>query len=83
MPVISNNDFEKRFTYQIPTPDTQPVFAEIREVGKGFADMINTKCPDSREALKAIERIEEAIMWANASVARHGLPRKEVTNGKC
>lgn len=27
-------------------------------------------CPDSRELSLAITKLEEAIMWANASIAR-------------
>lgn len=78
MAVLPKSEFESRFTYQPPNPDTQPVFASIRDEGKRFAELISENCPDTREALKAIERVEEAIMWANASVARHGLPRKEI-----
>ena len=27
--------------------------------------------PESRERAIAIERVEEAVMWANAAIARH------------
>ena len=36
-----------------------------------MANLINKQCPDSREKSTAITKIEEAVMWANAAIARN------------
>jgi hypothetical protein len=36
-----------------------------------LAAYISEKCPESREKSLAITKIEEAVMWANASIARN------------
>lgn len=38
----------------------------------GFARKILKSCPDSRERSLALTKIEEAVMWANAAIARNG-----------
>ena len=65
-------DIEKRFTYHPPQPGQHEKFVEIRETAKKFADLLNTLCPDSREKSLAVTHIEEAVFWANASIARNG-----------
>lgn len=35
-------------------------------------DFINICCPDSREKALAKTNLEQAIMWANKSIAIHG-----------
>jgi len=65
-------DIENRFTYHPPQGDQPWRYASIRDKAKEFAYMIRTLCPDSKERTTAIDRIEEAVMWANTSIARHG-----------
>ena len=65
-------DLEKRFTYHAPTEGQPAIYQTIRSYGKAMAIIINEHCPDSREKSLAITKIEEAVMWANASVAREG-----------
>jgi len=36
-----------------------------------LAAYINENCPDSREKSLAFTKLEEAVMWANASIARN------------
>ena len=38
---------------------------------KELAYLIDDLCPKSREKSLAITKIEEAMMWANASIARN------------
>ena len=64
--VVKNN-----FTYHKPTEKTIPKYETIREEGKTFSEKINDMCPESREKSIALRKIEEAVMWANASVARN------------
>lgn len=43
----------------------------IRCAGKEFALLIDKFCPNSSEKSEAVIKIEEAVMWANASIARN------------
>jgi hypothetical protein len=65
------DDLAKRFTYHEPK-DNQPIRYEgIRDHGHGFARLIDELCPNSREKSLAILHLEEAVMWANAAIARN------------
>jgi hypothetical protein len=59
------------FTYHPPIKDQVERYAELRQVGRRLALSVNELCPDSREKSLAITKLEEAIMWANASIARN------------
>lgn len=59
------------FTYHSPSQGQAGKYDDIRELGLNFALYIMAKCPDSYEAKNAITKIEEAVMWANASIARN------------
>ena len=60
----------RRFTYHKLTSNQPKQYEQIRDLGHRFADVINGICPDNREKSVAITKIEEAVMWANASIAR-------------
>lgn len=62
-------DIEKRFTYHSPKGKEQR-FQTLRDNAKILANKIKEQCPDSRERSLALTKLEEAIMWANASIAR-------------
>ena len=66
-------DLDNRFTYH-PPRDALDVerYQEVRGRAKELAFFFNTACPDSRELSTAITKLEEAVFWANASIARHG-----------
>jgi len=68
---MDNKDLEKRFTYHAPKGDQATRYEKLRFNGHNLADMINELCPDSREKSTAITKLEECIMWANASIARN------------
>lgn len=38
---------------------------------ESLALVINDICPDSREKTLSLTKLEEAIMWANAAIARN------------
>jgi len=59
------------FTYHAPKPGQPEKYVVIRDVAKGLAMVINDNCPDSREKSLAISKLEECVMWANASIARN------------
>lgn len=60
----------RRFTHHQPTAQQVPMYERTRNKGREFAELINGQCPDNREKSIAISKVEEAVMWANASIAR-------------
>ena len=66
------SDLQNRFTHHPPRDHEQAdKYAEIRRAGYAMAFEVNNLAPDSREKSLAITRIEEAVMWANAAIARN------------
>jgi hypothetical protein len=54
------------------TNDVFSCYTKIKDQGKEFITLIDTLCPNTRERSLAQTKIEEAVMWANAAVARRG-----------
>jgi hypothetical protein len=57
------------FTYHPPKGDQTHRYEDIRDEGRVLAEMIMRHCPASRERTLAFDRLREAVMWANASIA--------------
>lgn len=70
--MMATPDLENRFTYHPPKDGQPETYAAMRAIGLNFARTIEQACPDSREKSLAFTALEEAVMWANASIARHG-----------
>lgn len=64
-------EIEKNFTYHSPKGDQPERYTKIRTKAKEFAELLNEVCPDSREKSLAFTKLEESVMWANASIARN------------
>jgi hypothetical protein len=62
---------DKAFTYHAPKDDQPVRYTSIRADAKVLAENILSACPPSRERSLAMTKLEEAIMWANASIARN------------
>ncbi len=60
------------FTYHPPREGQPDVYEQLRAKGRELAELIDVLAPSSRERSLALTNIEQAIMWANAAVARHG-----------
>jgi hypothetical protein len=59
-------------TPYITLKDDQPErYQTVRAYGKELAEIINEVCPDSREKSLALTNLEQAVMWANAAIARN------------
>ena len=43
----------------------------MRSQGHSLAKVMVAQCPESRELSRAITKLEEAVFWANASIARN------------
>lgn len=57
------------FTYHAPAGDQGERYATLRCEARYMAVLILQNCPNSRERVIAIERLKEALFWANASIA--------------
>ena len=64
-------DIEKNFTFHAPKPDQTSRYTEIRQNAKLTAELFDQLCPESREKSLAMTKLEEAVMWANAAIARN------------
>ena len=65
------DELKNRFTYHAPKVGQPEIYEKIRTIGFDFAIEIGALCPDSREKSLAITKLEECVMWANASIARN------------
>lgn len=64
-------DLDIRFTYHAPKPGQPERYGQLRASGKALAELALQLCPPSRETSLALTKIEEAIFWANAAIARN------------
>ena len=68
--MIDNKELTNRLTYHAPKEIQLSMYEEIRGEARLFADCILSLTPESREQALAITKLEEAVMWANAAIAR-------------
>lgn len=62
---------EKDFVYHPPRANQIPRYNLIRDEARKFAQLLMNNCPPSRELSLALTHLEEAVMQANASIARN------------
>ncbi len=62
-------DIIKFFVYHPPSKKQIPKYEDIRQQGLLFAMRLDRLCPDGPQKVRAIEKLQECIMWANASIA--------------
>lgn len=75
-------DIENTFTYHAPFGDQAERYAEIRKAAKDLALTMERACPGSRELLLALTAVQQAAMWANASIAINEKAPGTVPNDK-
>ena len=68
--MMETGELEKRFTYHAPKENQPERYEQLRYEALVFAQSIYAYCPESREKSLAITKLEECVMWANASIAR-------------
>lgn len=64
-------DLDNRFTFHPATDEQGVTYKSIRDFARHFAMYLNETCPDGREKALAVTKLEEAVFWANAAIARH------------
>ena len=68
---MKNSEIENNYTYHTPKGSQPERYTAIRAKAKELAELIEDCCPGSREKSLAFTKLEEAVMWANASIARN------------
>lgn len=59
------------FKYHSPGAEAVAKHEKIRDDGLLYAKCMLSQCPESRELSLALTHLEEAVMWANAAIARN------------
>jgi hypothetical protein len=62
---------ENNFTYHPPLDGQPEQYELIRYQAKQLAHLFVDQCPESRELSVALTKLEEAVMWVNAGIARN------------
>ena len=67
---MEQSELANRFTYHAPIEGQPQKYEKIRAMAHRIAVELAVMCPESRELSLAITKLEEAVFWANAAVAR-------------
>lgn len=67
---MTTEEIRTRFLYHAPTPANAVIHDEIRARFIEAVAVIDNLIPDSREKSLFVTKMEEAMFWANAAVAR-------------
>lgn len=62
---------DRDFSYHPPKGDQVGRYGEIRDKAREFAHLIAVVTPASREQSLALTNLEQAVMFANAAIARN------------
>lgn len=74
---VTEEELEKRFTYHEPSGNQRAGLTQteryevLRSQARTLAGKIVDYAPLSREQSLALTKLEEAVMWANAAIARN------------
>ena len=67
---MDTRDIDNRFVYHPPSQENKIKHEDIRVRAAELAHAINVLVPEGREKSLAITKLEEAMFWANAGIAR-------------
>lgn len=67
---VDRKDLENRIKYHRPDSDGVNRIAQMRTYALNWASDVVALVPEGREQALAITKIEEALFWANAGIAR-------------
>jgi hypothetical protein len=69
---IDDERLDRDYTYHPPAGDDQVArYTVLRSAAHLFARGVMQFTPPSREQSLALTKVEEAVMWANAAIARN------------
>jgi hypothetical protein len=66
---MTRDQIEKTFVYHAPKDGQAAKYERIRAAGKEFALLLSELCPESRDLSVAHTKLQEVVMFANASIA--------------
>ncbi len=69
---MDQKTLDRNFKYHAPKEGQSRKYEVIRGEARIFAQIIHDLCPESREQSLAFTSLEQAVMWANAAIAREG-----------
>lgn len=69
--MAKSSDLDNVYKYHPPRDGQAKRYEIVIGAGKGLAEVVIAFCPESREREAALQKIEEAVMWANAAIARN------------
>lgn len=68
--ISTSDDLKNRIKYHRPTEEGISRIAANRKAALAFADTVLSSCPEGRDKEISLTKIEEALFWANAAIAR-------------
>lgn len=68
---LSHEEIAHRVTYHKPSPETVEKHQDVRHHVSTLMANFQLLLPDSREASLCMTKLEEALFWANAAIARN------------
>lgn len=78
--MVTSKDIHNRFAFHsATTEEKRNEHTSVRVACEELAIKINSSVPDGREKATALTKVEEAMFWANAAIARNN---DEDTGGK-
>lgn len=69
--VLLSGDIENRVSYHPPTEEKVHQHELVRATIKSALETFSQTLPGGREASTAFTKLEEAMFWANAAIARN------------
>lgn len=66
---MTKAQIENTFSYHRPFGDQPQRYESIRAKARELAEVVQESCPESREKSLAVTNLQQAVMWANASIA--------------
>ena len=67
---LESDEIDTRFTYHPPKTGQPEKYEAVRNAANAFVRFISSVSPPSREQALAVGKVEEAVMWCNAAIAR-------------
>lgn len=68
---MERDELDRRFDHHVPNATELRRHEDVRTAAKSLAEWIDRLCPESREKSLAVTKLEEAMFWANAAIARN------------
>lgn len=66
---MTQDQINNTFVYHAPKGDQTTRYQQLRDKAKELAELMADTCPNSREKALAFTNLQQAVMWANASIA--------------